>query len=236
MVAAPSNSASSSGPRVITLHQYSDFWCPWCYIGHREINIAVDRCKRERLPVEFQIEYKPFILAPNMSEGQTVPRIDYLRGKIGEEKAGMLLKLAADRCKTFGVANLSNGGPVCSTIKAHRLMQLAYKTGGSALQQQLCHRLFEAYSETQQNLSCVDSLSLIAEELDILPRDEARAWLEGTELEDDVHKLVDQAKSNGVTGVPFTIIDNKWAVGGGQSPDVYYQIFAKLAAVASQSS
>ena len=36
------------GRRLITLHQYSDFWCPWCYIGYREINAAIDRCKQEK--------------------------------------------------------------------------------------------------------------------------------------------------------------------------------------------
>jgi predicted DsbA family dithiol-disulfide isomerase len=229
------SSAVPTGPRVITLHQYSDFWCPWCYIGYREINAAVERCKSERLPVEFVIEYKPFLLAPGMTEEQTIPRVEYLASRIGEDKTNMLLKLASDRCKTFGVSDARKSGPVCSTMRAHRLMQLAYKRGGSRLQSQLCQRLFGAFTETEQNLSCSDSLAVISEELGIMPRDQARAWLKGNELADEVNNLVESAKSNGVTGVPFTVIDGKWAVGGGQPPDVYYQIFSKLAAVTPQS-
>jgi len=94
-----------TGPRIIKLEQYSDFWCPWCYIGYREINAAVDRCKSERLPVEFVVEYKPFLLAPGIAEEYTVPRVEYFASRIGEDKTNMLLKLASDRCKTFGVSD-----------------------------------------------------------------------------------------------------------------------------------
>lgn len=36
--------------------------------------------------------------------------------------------------------------------------------------------------------------------------------------------MMQEARINGVTGVPFTVIDGKWAVSGGQSADVYVQV------------
>lgn len=33
-----------------------------------------------------------------------------------------------------------------------------------------------------------------------------------------------EARSKGITGVPMTIIDEKWAVSGGQSSDVFVQV------------
>ncbi|EJD45985.1 thioredoxin-like protein [Auricularia subglabra TFB-10046 SS5] len=218
------------GRRLITLHQYSDFWCPWCYIGYREITAAIERCKQEKLPVDFNIEYKPYILSPTLSDDCPVSRVDYLASKMGEDKCNMLVKLVNERGKPLGIDRMKSG-PIRSTMKAHRLMLLAYRHGGPGLQADCCQRLFQAFTEQEQDLGDCSVLADIAADLNILPRDQALAWLRSDELADDVSTLVESAKQNGVTGVPFTVIDNKWAIGGGQTPDVYYQIFAKLASV-----
>jgi len=159
-----------------------------------------------------------------------------MKARFGEDNANTLFKLAGERCKSYGLPEVRKSGPVCSTMRAHRLMLLAYRRGGSKLQSELCHKLFTAFTENDTNLSCKTTLSSMAEELNVLPRGEALAWLNGNELAEEVTALFESAKANGVTGVPFTVIDGKWAVGGGQPPDVYYQIFAKLAALPSQPS
>ncbi|KZV90622.1 thioredoxin-like protein [Exidia glandulosa HHB12029] len=225
-----SHAAPPTARRLIVLHQYSDFWCPWCYIGYREINAAIDRCRQEKLPVDFHIEYKPYILQPNLPEDHGVPRVDFLCSKLGEEKTDMLVKLVSDRGKTLGIDRMKSG-PVRSTMRAHRLMLLAYKHGGARLQADTCQRIFYAYTEEEKDVGDPNTLADIAQELSILPRAQALAFLQTDEMTDEVQSLVDSAKANGVTGVPFTVIDNKWAIGGGQPPDVYYQIFAKLASV-----
>jgi len=50
------------------------------------------------------------------------------------------------------------------------------------------------------------------------------AFLESDELEKEIDTMCDEAKSRGITGVPMTIIDGKWAVSGGQSQDVFIQV------------
>jgi len=50
------------------------------------------------------------------------------------------------------------------------------------------------------------------------------AFLESDELEKEVNTMCDEARSKGITGVPMTIIDGKWAVSGGQSSDVFIQV------------
>lgn len=84
------------------------------------------------------------------------------------------LSLCSRYCDLHLTQHSRKSGPVCSTMRAHRLMQLAYKRGGSRLQSQLCHRLFAAFTETEQNLSCSDSLAVISEELGIMPREQVR--------------------------------------------------------------
>jgi len=51
-------------------------------------------------------------------------------------------------------------------------------------------------------------------------------FLESDELEEEVQKLADDARINGIAGVPVTIIDGKWAVTGGQQSDVYIQVIS----------
>jgi len=52
----------------------------------------------------------------------------------------------------------------------------------------------------------------------------AIAFLESDQLEKEVNAMCDDVRSKGVTGVPMTIIDGKWAVSGGQSSDVFVQV------------
>ena len=53
---------------------------------------------------------------------------------------------------------------------------------------------------------------------------QALRFLESDELEKEVNDMCIVARSKGITGVPITIIDSKWAVTGGQSADVYIQV------------
>jgi len=48
------------------------------------------------------------------------------------------------------------------------------------------------------------------------------------ELEKEINDTIDEAKKKGITGVPLTVINGKWAVEGGQSSEVFIQIFRKL--------
>lgn len=36
--------------------------------------------------------------------------------------------------------------------------------------------------------------------------------------------MMEEARSHGVAGVPFTIIENRWAVSGGQGAETYLQV------------
>jgi len=58
---------------------------------------------------------------------------------------------------------------------------------------------------------------------------EALSFLNSDECLAKVNHQVAEARAKGVTGVPFTIIDGKWAVSGGQSAPVFVKIFSKLA-------
>ena len=92
--------------RTIKLTFVSDFWCPWCYIGFREIIAAMNKCKSGKLPVVFDFEYRPFLLNPTLSEDVPIPRMEYLQNKFGHLKAEMITKMIAERARAVGIEHL----------------------------------------------------------------------------------------------------------------------------------
>jgi len=84
--------------------------------------------------------------------------------------------------------------------------------------------------EDAKDIADINVLAELAESTGTMSKAEAVAFLESDELEKEVNTMCDEARSKGITGVPMTIIDGKWAVSGGQSSDVFIQIFKKLSA------
>ncbi|KAI0300730.1 thioredoxin-like protein [Russula brevipes] len=211
--------------RVVKLIVISDFACPWCYVAHRELQAAIAQCSN--LPVTFEVEYRPFLLhttpvPENMDKNEFVGR------KIGRERWESCKLMATERGEAVGI-NFSFSGPVSLTTPAHRLITKAYEIGGPAAQSALMTPIFRTYYEDDLDISDPEVLADVAEQADVMPRAEALSFLKSDECLAKVNHQVAEARAKGVTGVPFTIIDSKWAVSGGQSAPVFVKIFSKLA-------
>ena len=70
----------------------------------------------------------------------------------------------------------------------------------------------------------LDNLARFAEAAGIMTNDEALAFLNSNELKEEVAKRCEEAQKKNISGVPFTIINHKWAVGGCQNADVYFKV------------
>jgi predicted DsbA family dithiol-disulfide isomerase len=53
-------------------------------------------------------------------------------------------------------------------------------------------------------------------------------FLASDELKQEVADGIEEAREMGVTGVPFTVINEKWAISGGQPSEVFYQVCLRL--------
>lgn len=132
-------------------------------------------------------------------------------------------------------------GIICSTWRPHRLLVWAWNKSGSDAQSKLLKALYQATFERGENVSDVEVLAKYAEECGIASRREvsfvfqqlnslgadvgqATEFLKTDELKADVQRMASFAQSNGVSGVPFTVIDGRWAISGGQSSEVYYEV------------
>jgi len=131
-------------------------------------------------------------------------------------------------------------GVMSQTTRAHRLCQKAYKMGGQKLQVPILCAVFKAHMEDGLDIANIGVLADLAESVGLMAREEVRhfwcefTWvlklhqavkfLESDELEKEVNDMCSAARSKGITGVPMTIIDGKWAVSGGQSSEVFIQV------------
>jgi len=213
--------------RLVKLIVLSDFGCPWCFVGHRELQTAIAQCAN--LPISFEVEYRPFILHATLPY-EVADKDEFVAKKIGRERWEAGKRMAMERGEAAGIT-FSFGGPVSLTISAHRLIAKAYEIGGPAAQSALMTPIFRAYQENELDISDPEVLADVAEQAAVLgmSREEVLCFLNSDECVAKVNNQVAEARAKGVTGVPFTIIDGKWAVSGGQSAPVYVKIFSKLA-------
>jgi len=167
-------------------------------------------------------------LLHNTAPSETIDKDEFVGRKIGREKWEACKLKATERGEAVGI-NFSFSGPVCLTLPAHRLMTKAYEIGGPSAQCALMTPVFRAYYEEDLDICDPEVLADAAEKAGIMPRAEAVSFLKSDECLAKVNHQVAEARAKGVTGVPFTIIDGKWAVSGGQSAPVFVKIFNKLA-------
>ncbi|TCD62122.1 hypothetical protein EIP91_007459 [Steccherinum ochraceum] len=214
-------------PRVIKLLVFSDIICPWCYIGQKEMDTAIERCRDS--PVQFEIEYRPYKLQPSIKDGQTFPKKEFYETRYGAVKAETMATAVEKRSEEIGLDIKMFDGVITQTTLAHRLLLKAWQLGGQRLQLPLLNTLFKQYFSEGLNIADEEVLAKAAADNDVMTEAEALEWFKTDECLGEVEQMMIDVRRKGVTGVPFVVIDNKWAVSGGQSADTYTQIFDKIA-------
>ena len=199
----------------------SDTICPWCFIGKRRLESALNQRPQTRVEMHWQA----FFLNPDMPEGG-MDRQDYLNRKFGGSvRAKEIYDRVALAGKTVDIAfrfDLITRTP--NTINSHRLIHYA---GQWNCQDTVVEELFRRYFLEGQDISDLEVLTEAAVEA-CLDRNVITAYLQST----DDHQLIvaaDQhARSLGVSGVPFFVFDNKYAVSGAQPPELFLQVIDRI--------
>ena len=196
----------------------SDVVCPWCYIGKRRLEKALQSLAGE---VEVRIEWLPFQLNPDMPEGG-IARADYRRAKFGSvEKGRMLDARVAQEGAGEGIAfAFDRMQRTPNTVVAHQLIDLAQKQGkGNAV----VDALFRAYFEEAKDIGDMDVLKGIA------GRAGVSGWPE-TENPGAVKEKEERVRDLGISGVPTFIFERTSGVSGAYPPETLAQIIRDVAA------
>lgn len=201
----------------------SDFVCPWCYIGKRNLDMAL----AERSEYAVSLLWLPYQLAPDVpAEG--VDREEYLRAKLGSEQ-----QLAAhqDAVREHGRAagidfHFDKIKRIPNTLDAHRLLRWAqeHDLGGDMAQ-----RLFEAYFEEGLDIGDHAVLADLAEDIGLSGEDVRALLATDTDLE-AIRGGFANAREIGVRGIPTLIFQGKWVATGVQSTEALVGVFDQLEA------
>jgi len=217
--------------RTVKLKVITDFVCASCFIGYHELFDAIAYCTDTlNLPLDFEIEHIPYrLISPTvLPEGTAVNRTEFLLKNLGQERLTKTRTATLKWGEEKGVP-IKFDGLIAQSTLAHRLCLKAARVGGQARQIPLMRAIFTANIQEGKNIGDINLLAQLAASASIMTREEAIKFLKSDELAQEVETLCAQARAKGITGVPVTVIDCKWAVNGGQCSDVFVQIFKKLA-------
>jgi predicted DsbA family dithiol-disulfide isomerase len=207
----------------------SDVVCPWCFIGKRQLEQALAQWRaahpEEDPPL---VVWRSFQLNPDMPH-EGMERSDYLLNKFGRSDVSALYANVVRAAEAVGLTlNLSAIARQPNTLKAHALVHAAgqidpatadRETQGGPMraasrQDQMVERIFEAYFIEGQDLTDPQQLRNLG-----LAAGLAHAQVEaalGDEALQAVARDDEQARDAGIQGVPFFIVNQRFAVSGAQ--------------------
>ena len=207
----------------------SDVSCPWCAIGLKSLESALERIGPE---LQVELHFQPFELNPQMGpEGQDIA--EHLSQKYGLDAEQLARNSEAIRERGASVGFTFTQGArrrIYNTFDAHRLLHWAQ---GEGRQRELKHGLLKAYFTDGQDPSDHEVLVRVATESG-LDGERARQVLERGEFADEVREQERFYQQQGIHAVPAVIIDDRHLIQGGQPADVFEQALRQIAAAGGQ--
>jgi predicted DsbA family dithiol-disulfide isomerase len=204
------------------IHIWSDVVCPWCYLGKRRFEHALALFDRRD---EIRVTHRSFQLDPSRPRHQTTSRREMLKSKyrLSEQQVQDMDIRMEHLADVEGLEyHLTDAGLTGNTLDAHQLVQLGKARG---IQDAVIERLYRAYFTEQRSVFDRDSLITLAGEAG-LDQAEARDVLERDAYVEAVTADVLEARSLGVSGVPFFVLGGRYGVSGAQATEVFTEALA----------
>ncbi|WP_040320125.1 DsbA family oxidoreductase [Aeromicrobium marinum] len=204
----------------VRVQVWSDVACPWCFVGKRRFEAAV-----ARFDGQVEVEYRSFELSPETPVDFDGSSVDFLvrHKRMPPEQVRSMLadmtRVAADEGLAFDFDTVRH----TNTRRAHELLHLASRAG---LQVAMKERLLAAYFEEGRHVGRIDDLADLAAEVG-LDRDDVVAALTSGRHAADVTADIEQAHEYGISGVPFHVVDGRFAVSGAQSPETFLAVLQR---------
>jgi predicted DsbA family dithiol-disulfide isomerase len=201
---------------------WSDVRCPFCYIGKRKFEKALEKFPHKN---EIEVNWHSFELDPTLKTNTAVSAIEHIADikGISKEQAEGMHTHVTNVAKEIGLDFNFEKSVIANSFNAHRLIQLA-KTKGLANEAE--EQLFKAHFLEGKNIDDNETLIQIGVSAGLNEND-VKDMIASDSFSQEVRQDEMQAQSIGINGVPFFILNNKYAVSGAQSPDVFLQALSQ---------
>jgi protein disulfide-isomerase len=202
---------------------WSDIMCPFCYIGKRRIEEALQNFEHKEA---VEIEWKSYQLDASFIASPEDNMVEHLAEKYRKDNdwAQNMLDNMTQNAKTAGLDFHFEKAVLANSFNAHRLLHLAKKHN---LANDLEELLFKAYLTEGKNINDLDTLSKLGIEVG-LDSEEVSQVLNSDTYGSEVKKDQEEANAIGVQGVPFFVLDNKYAISGAQPASTFLETLEKV--------
>jgi predicted DsbA family dithiol-disulfide isomerase len=201
---------------------WSDLVCPWCYVGKRRFEKALERFDHR---ADVEVVHRSFQLNPAAPRDRTSDRREMLMQKYRlspaqvEEMDARMTQVAAAEGLEFQLQGTVTG----NTFDAHQLVHLGRERG---MQDPVVERLYRAYFTEQRSLFTPESLVDLAADAG-LDRDEAADVLRSNRYAEAVAADIATARRLGATGVPLFVADDRYGISGAQAPEAFLDVLQR---------
>lgn len=201
---------------------YSDVVCPWCFIGKRRLEQALETAGYAQ---EAHIAWRPFQLNPTMPK-EGMDRRVYLDAKFGgAETRGAVEERVAKAGEADGIVfafDRIEWTP--NTFDAHRLIWFA---GQQGCQNEVVEALFHSYFTKGREIGSLNSLAEIASDCG-LNREEVERFLASDRAVQEVRAEEATGHRLGIRGVPYFVLNGSISISGAQPPDSFVAALKKI--------
>jgi predicted DsbA family dithiol-disulfide isomerase len=201
---------------------WSDIACPWCYVGKRRFEAALERFEHRD---QVRVTWRSFELDPGAPRERPEGGAAHLAEKYGmtvekaREMEQQMATVAAGDGLDFRFDRLRPG----STFDGHRVIHLAERHG---VQDAMKERLMRAYLTEGELIADHEVLLRLAVEAGV-PEDETREVLATERFAEEVRDDERVAASLGIAAVPFFVVDRTIAAQGAQPPEVLVELLRR---------
>lgn len=195
---------------------WSDVMCPFCYIGKRKFEAALAQFEHKD---QVEVVWKSFQLNPTLKTDPTKSTVEHLA-----ESKGWTLAYAremtahvANMAKEVGLNYNFDKAVVANSFDAHRVIQYAKTQGkGDAMEEQLFKAYFIDGKNTADHATLTELATAIGLDASIVKQVLASDQF-ATQVQQDIY----ESQQIGVGGVPYFVLNNKYAVSGAQQPETF---------------
>jgi predicted DsbA family dithiol-disulfide isomerase len=206
---------------TIRVEVWSDVVCPWCYLGKRRLERAVQESGADATVV-----HRSYQLDPGATTVRPTATMLAEKYRLGADQVDTMQREMEARAAADGLEYHLDGQLSGNTFDAHRLLHLA---ADRDRQDAMAERLFRAHFTEQRSVFDAASLTDLAGEVG-LDTAEVAAALAGDDYTEAVQADIAQARAYGVTGVPFFVFDARIGVSGAQPVELLRTALEQAAA------